>query len=479
METAVTLRFKFVLPINLILVLVLGASLVWEWRRLESTGLAILQARLDEETHFIQAAYRTMGFTPRFTKFLSAFCHATNATVSPEHQVAVVSAAGDVVASAAVHARRPIDPARLAALGEGSWTWRVGDEPYLVRVAVDGERRVVIAESPRSLHEQVRANLWNHAAWSLGSGVLLLIAVNVVMRRAVLRPIRRLYRAAHQLQQGQLGAVVEASSGDELGALGRQFNAMSRTLAEQAAANQRELETARRVQSHLLPPPHFRIGCLEVAGHCQQAGPVGGDLYDVQPLPGDRVGILVADLSGHNVAAALHTAMVRSIIWREAEQADSPGEVLERLNDQLCRNLPEEQFVTAFFGWFGPRSGQLHYANAGHPAAYLQPPSGSPRELNNTMPLLGILPDLAPESTIMEVEPGARLLLYTDGLTETQDSRGQLWGNSTLVRLLRSAGPTPPSEVVNRILGEAATFRGKQPQEDDLTIVLIKYFEQE
>ncbi len=472
-----TLRFKFVLPINLILLLVLGASLVWEWRRLEATGLAVLRTRLDEEARFIQAAYRKFGITPRFAEFLGAFCHATDTLASPEHQVAVVDESGEAVASAAVHARRPMDAARLADLGEGFWVLREGGDSYLVRVATDGERRVVVAESTRTLDAQVRANLWNHAGWYLGSGVLLFIAINLIMRRAVLRPIRRLYRAARLIEQGKLGTQVEIDfdGDDELGALSRRFNAMSRTLAEEAEANRREMETARRVQSHLLPPSEFRLGCLEVAGRCLQAGPVGGDIYDVQPLPGDRVGVLVADLSGHNVAAALHTAMVRAIVWREAEQANSPGEVLARLNERLCRDLPEEHFVTAFFAWFDFRSGRLHYANAGHPSAYLRSPMGCLSELETTSPLLGILPEVTHDCAVAEVESGSWLLAYTDGLTETQGAQGKQWGTVEMTELLRSSGQTAPSQVVDQVLERAAVFRNGQSQQDDITIMLAKY----
>ena len=89
-----TLRYKFVLPINLILVLVLLASLAWEWRRQEATGLALLRARLDEEARFVEAAYRSFGTSGRFGPFLHAFCHASDASASPEHQVAVVDAPG-------------------------------------------------------------------------------------------------------------------------------------------------------------------------------------------------------------------------------------------------------------------------------------------------------------------------------------------------------------------------------------------------
>jgi len=390
--TAMTLRYKFVLPINLILLLVLAISLAWEWRRQEALGLALLRARLGEEARFVEAASHSFGVTPALTDFLRRFCQAIDARSSPEHQVALLDEKGQVLAAAAEHASRPMDPARLAALGDGDWAVAHGAEYFLVRVFKESERTVVVAESTRAVQAQVWANLRSQAGWYLGSALLLLGTVNVVMRRAVLRPIRRLYLAARQVERGQLGVQVDQPGRDELGALSDQFNAMSRALAEQAENNKREMEAAHRVQSHLLPPSHFHLGCLEVAGRCIQKGPVGGDVLDVRLLAGDRVAILVADMSGHDIAAALHTAMLRAIVWREVEGAKSPGEVLAQLNARLCQDLQGGHFATAFFGWFDPSTNRLHYASAGHPSAFLIPPAGGLRELESTGPLLGVLP---------------------------------------------------------------------------------------
>ncbi len=469
------LRYKLVLPINLILLTVLAASLAWEWRRLDRAEMTVLRARLDEETRFIRAAYRTFGVSDRFVSFLGAFCHAVDADESPEHQVALLNRDGSVVAFAAEHTRRPIAPSALANLKDGFWVRQEAGAPRLIRVADDGELRVVVAESTGALRTRVRADLWNHAAWYVGSGLLLMAAVNVIMRRTVLQPVRQLSRASLLLEQGQLGVQVPITSEDELGRLGRRFNAMSKALAEEAESNRRDLEVARQVQSQLLPPPVLRLGCLEVAGVCNPKGPVGGDVYDVRLLPGERVGVLVADLSGHNVAAALHTALVRAVVWREAESADSPGEVMARVNDRLCRDLPDEHFASVFFGWFDPHSGSFHYANAGHPSAYLRSPKGEVQELGNSGMLLAIVPAAEYESVAVPVEPGALLLAITDGVTETFDAQGTLWGADDLIAEFRSDGPSAPSQSLDRILKRLAAFRGGRPPEDDVTIMIARY----
>ncbi len=470
------LRYKFVLLVNLILVLVLGASLAWEWRRQQATGLALLRTRLDEEARFVHAAYRSLGATGHFGAFLRDYCHAVDAPASPEHQVAVLDEAGALVASAAEHARRPMDPRQLAALAEGFWSRRNHGESYLIRVSTDGGRRVVVAESTRAIRDRVWTNLRGQAIWPLSTGVLLLIAINAAMGRAVLRPVRRLHRAARLIGQGQLGTQVEIDfDGDELGALSRQFNAMSRTLAEEAEANRREMETARRVQAHLLPPPELRLGPVQVAGRCLPAAAVGGDVYDVRTLPGGGVGVLVADLSGHNVAAALHTAMLRAIVWHEAEQAQDPGTVLTRLNDGLCRDLAEEHFATAFFGWFDPHAGRLHYANAGHPPAYFLPPGGAVQELGPNGPLLGVVPEVVYPTEVIDVAPDSLLLVYSDGLTEAHNPRGDLWGAGELVEHLASGGSRDPRWIVARILDRCEAFRLGTRQMDDVTVVVCRF----
>jgi serine phosphatase RsbU (regulator of sigma subunit) len=459
---------------NLILVAVLAGSLAGEWWRLERGEFAALGTRLDEEARFVHAAAGAFGVSSRFGEFLGEFCQATDVAASPGHQVTVAGPAGEVLASAAAHVHDPIDPEGLASLPEGSWLRRRGEESYLIGVSSQGDRRVIVAESTRLLRERIRRALVAHAAWILSLGIVLLIAMNAVMRRAVLRPLGRLHGAALRLERGELGAQVDWSGSDELGALSERFNAMSLALASQAEESRRKLQAARRVQSHSLPPPQLELGGVRIAGRCIQRGAVGGDIFDVQPLPGDRVAVLVSDLSGHEVSAALNTAMLRSIVWREAELAASPGDVLARLNEQLCRDLPAERFATAVLAWFEPPTGRLQYANAGHPSSFVETTSGDWRELESGGPVLGLFPGAGYPTVVLELLPGSRLFACTDGVTETRDARGQLWGTEELLEMLKSTEPGDPNQVVERILARLAELRGERPQEDDLTLMLAE-----
>jgi len=469
------LRYKFVLPVNLILVVTFLASLGLEWRRQGAMGIALLRSRIDEETRFIHAAHRTFGVTPNFQNFLVEFCHGIDPNASPEHQVALLDRNGNVLAEAAEHSRYPIDLRNFADAIDGFSQREHQGETFLIRISSADGNRAIVAESTRQVKDLVWTNLRIQAGWFISAGLLVFSAVNLIMRRAVLRPIRRISQAVQLLKHGQLGVEVASPNGDELGALALQFNSMSRSLAEQAESERLEMETARRVQAHLLPPQELRVGCLHAVGRCIPLCPVGGDLYDVQLLSKDRVGILLVDMCGHNVAAALHTAMVRSIVWREAQDASGPGEVLTRLNMRLCQDLPDGHFATVFFGWFEPMTNILRYANAGHPSPILQDIAGRCQELEPTMPLLGIFPDMLAEDATRDVDSGSRLLVFSDGLIEVTNALGKIWGTSELLMNLEADPHAELNGLLSRILDRRLEVRVEGSPEDDVTVVLVEY----
>ena len=374
-----SLKRKFVVPINLILVGVLAASLAWEWRRQrgDRDGSAARPARRGGPLR-PGGVSRLRPHAPLRRDFCGASAIASDPGASPEHQVALVDDDGRVIA-----ARRGPRPAsaRPGRPGRARRRLLATGRPA-VRSSWSGWRPTAAAGwwSPSRPPASAAGSAPTSGAMppgTSGSAASCCSTVNGVMRRAVLRPIRRLGRAVTQMERGRLGVQVELPEDDELGTLAGRFNAMSGALAG-----------ARRGQ-----PPRDGDGPpgpVAPAAAAAAAARLPGGRRPVSsrparrrrparracPLPGDRVGVLVADLSGHNVAAALHTAMVRAIVRREAEQAASPGEVLARLNDQLVRDLPDEHFATAFLGWFDPHAGRLDYANAGHPPAALREPDG-------------------------------------------------------------------------------------------------------
>jgi sigma-B regulation protein RsbU (phosphoserine phosphatase) len=138
----------------------------------------------------------------------------------------------------------------------------------------------------------------------------------------------------------------------------------------------------------------------------------------------------------------------------------------------LCRDLPAEHFASAVFAWFDLAAGRLHYANAGHPTSYLRSPASAWRELESSGPVLGLISGAEYASLDLEAASGSRLFVCTDGVTEARDPQGRFWGTRELVALLESSEPGDPTQVVDQILERLVQFRGQQPQEDDVTVML-------
>ncbi len=241
-----------------------------------------------------------------------------------------------------------------------------------------------------------------------------------------------------------------------------------------------DLERARRYQQALLPrglPRNF--GPLRADGLWASCQEVGGDLYDVQPLPGDRLFVMVADVAGHGVAAALLVGMVKTAIGRALQDcitrdhvdfAPAARAVLETLSP-LNRN----RVVTVFLGLLDPKRKTLHYLNAGHPPAILWRAGREPHLLPATTPLLSFGIDLGKEPTVrVPFEPGDRLAGYSDGLYEMRDPDGNEYGRERLIRTLWGA-PGSIEDAVRATREATESHAAGRPSEDDLTLFVIEF----
>ena len=236
-----------------------------------------------------------------------------------------------------------------------------------------------------------------------------------------------------------------------------------------------DLERARRFQLALLPrglPKSF--GPLRVASAHLSCETVGGDLYDVLPLPDDRLMLMVADVAGHGVAAALVTGMIKAAVGPALQEQ---GELLPAARAVLDTLAPlgPQRIVTLFIGIADPRRRLLHYLNAGHPPALIWGGERAPVQLSATTTLLshGIGLSKQPVESVPFL-PGERLALYSDGLYEVRDSAGHEYGRERLLqRLAVRRGRL--EEVARDLLQQAGTHAGGRPPEDDLTVLLAEF----
>jgi phosphoserine phosphatase RsbU/P len=238
------------------------------------------------------------------------------------------------------------------------------------------------------------------------------------------------------------------------------------------AAVGRELETARKIQQSILPRHPPAVPGLSVATHYDSMAEVAGDLFDFVHTPSGQLGVLVADVSGHGVPAAIVASMVKiALAVQEGDVAD-PGTVLTRMNRALCGRF-ELAYVTAVFALIDPAAGTLTYASAGHPSPLLRRNHGHLESLDERGIVLGFMPDATYASTVVrDVSAGDRVVFYTDGITEAARADGEFFGDREFQRLL-ATGPAQGPQAFMATLVDAARRWVGADFVDDVTVVIV------
>ena len=235
------------------------------------------------------------------------------------------------------------------------------------------------------------------------------------------------------------------------------------------------LRAAGRLQNRLLLPhappawPELRWGV-----HYAPLDHLGGDYYDVARPDANHLGMLIADASGHSIAAAMVAIMSRTAFSDVSGSTTSPGAVLADMNARL-QGLADDRFVTAFYGVLNRRTRVLTYANAGHPYPYrFVARTGEVQELSAQGFMLGIIPEEQYREKTVELEPGDRLCFYTDGLVEARNGMGEGYGTERLRASFLADGRLHAEPLVERLLGNQRAFRGGHPLSDDVTLVVCE-----
>jgi serine phosphatase RsbU (regulator of sigma subunit) len=252
----------------------------------------------------------------------------------------------------------------------------------------------------------------------------------------------------------------------------RQIEASYRALREKEAL-ERELAIAREVQRELLPRAVPEVRGLQLAGVCLPAVGVGGDLYDFLPLSEDRVGLVIADVSGKGIPAALLMAGLQASIRSLALPSLPPAELNRRLNEMLCRSTAAARYATLFFGFFDGRARTLTYSNAGHYPPIHLGADGPIRLCAGGIPI-GMMEDALYGEGKVELKAGDILALYTDGIIEAPGAGEEEFGERRLVEILTRLRGEDLAEIVRVVLEDLARWRGAVPQHDDVTLLLAR-----
>jgi sigma-B regulation protein RsbU (phosphoserine phosphatase) len=265
-------------------------------------------------------------------------------------------------------------------------------------------------------------------------------------------------------------------------ALGQERREARRMAAEEARAREealvhlheqeREFAEARAIQEKLLPREIPQMAGYEIAAASQSARIVGGDYFDVLPFDDDARGICIADVAGKGMPAALLMSNLQAAVRGISSSSLSPSLLCARLNSVVYKNTASDRFITFFYAQLDGASGRLHYANAGHNAPFVVRRNGTHARLTEGGSVLGVFAELKFSAATVQLAPGDRVVLFTDGVTEACDPEGQEFGEERLLRILEEGRALRAGELQEKILRAVAEF-SRAHWADDATLLVL------
>jgi phosphoserine phosphatase RsbU/P len=317
------------------------------------------------------------------------------------------------------------------------------------------------------------------------------LSMGLALARSITSAIHELFMGTERVRHGDFAHRINVQSNDQLGELAGSFNEMTGSiegLMQTAAEKKRleeELRIARAIQMSLLPRGPLDIPGLAITALCVPAREVGGDYYDFFRLSEDRLGILIADVSGKGTSAALYMAELKGLVLALSQRYESPRDLLIEVNRIISEHLDSRSFITITYAVIELHAGTMTFCRAGHtPLIFLPGPSSkmpSAQVLTPNGMVLGLRIEGAAdkfaellEQERVELSPGDVIVLYTDGITEAMNPNSDLFGEGRLSRIVEEHGHLDSDELRERIMREIEAFVGSADQHDDMTMILLK-----
>lgn len=235
-----------------------------------------------------------------------------------------------------------------------------------------------------------------------------------------------------------------------------------------------ELEVAREIQLAMLPSGTFRAADIEICGVTRPANTVGGDFYDVLPLPDGRVILTLGDVAGKGSPAALLMALLLAVLRTLVDEDLAPPDLMRRLNLQICRHSPGSRFITLFYAVYSPLTGGMTYVNAGQTPPLLRRRDGRYERLEGTGIALGMFDGSTYTAADTHLSAGDTLVLYSDGISEAEDPQGQPFEEAGLEKVIATYGAFSAAEMGTETLKAVERHARDSRFTDDLTILVLK-----
>ena len=313
------------------------------------------------------------------------------------------------------------------------------------------------------------------------------LAIAAFLSHRITKPVRLLMGDINEVSSGNFEHQTSARSSDEIGQLAASFNRMTTALR---AAQEQELSTramehelgiASEIQTNLVPKSILKVPGYDVGAYYRPSKEVGGDYYDFIEIDENRSGLIVADVSGKGVPGSLVMAMARAFIRMEAERSRNPStaDTLARANKMLARDMRKGMFVTAIYGILDRTNHQIRVSSAGHNPMLLWRARSEEIVLVNPKGIAlgldkGPVFDRSISEEIIQMEPGDRVVFYTDGTVEAMNEKREEFGDRPFQELVRKLAKTESNQFLNLIVKAIDDHQGKAPQHDDMTIVTFR-----
>jgi sigma-B regulation protein RsbU (phosphoserine phosphatase) len=355
---------------------------------------------------------------------------------------------------------------------------RVGDWLLVTQKDPSGLVFGIARPLDNSLRE-IRRLSWRNL--SFGLLVIALACIGIVpISHRMTKHVSSLSAGVRQLAGGDFKARVPVQSSDEFGSLAASFNRMAEDLERHQALVveqerlRRELELSRLIQTEMLPRKPLRLGAAEIIGLSIPAREVGGDFFNYFALPDGRLALLVGDVSGKGVSAALLMANVQATLRARLPLETDLARLADGLDRDVDQNTPHSVYVTLFIAILDVERSQLRYVNAGHNPQFLLRRGGGIEALSSTGMPIALYAGHGYQEAVVDVAAGDLLFFYTDGLVETENERGEMFGADRLQALLAAQHAEGIEVVLQRVDSEVRAFRGSAEPLDDATTMALR-----
>ena len=308
----------------------------------------------------------------------------------------------------------------------------------------------------------------------------LFILIYFLIKKIIIDNLRKINKGLSQITNGNLNVTVDVRSNEEFASLSDDINqtvgTLKRYIKEAAARIDKELEFAKQIQCSSLPTVFPKSNSFKLYAEMITAKEVGGDFYDFYMLNDSTIAFLVADVSGKGIPAAMFMMRAKTVIRDLAERGLDPDEIFTIANEKLCENNEAGMFVTAWLGIIDTKTGLMKFANAGHNPPLLKR-NGEKFEYMKTRSgmLLAGMEGMKYRKNSLQLMPGDKLYLYTDGVTEATDNNTELYGEERLLDFVNSLETVEPESLCKLIKEEVDKFVGTAPQFDDITMLAINF----